>query len=316
MAVLLCTSASIAALALHSAADGSRQASITGVHTIPIALVHQYKDSNTQCTAGPPCTGTSPDPPHEWDHAAGPDGVFGTGDDCPHCSAYSAPASISMIASAYGRMGQLVRQDRIYDNGKSTPPEVTGDNVIQTHGVGMFDGTGVHPEEVQDALGWALGNSISVAEHDPSDPMTVPLLQDYIDTFRPVLWIGHDGWPTNQSVDYPSPSDRPYQGHVKVIAGYDDRGSSGTGDDLVLVYDPWPEYDRSSILPRNATLGPGGTYDPYWLPLRDLDLGDGSDVSLVPTVSIPEFSSVVLPVLGTLVAAVLIARARGRRDRA
>lgn len=311
---ILVSSSAIAALAIRGLGDDGLKASTSGVYTMPMELVYQYKNSQMVCTAGSPCIGSSPDPPHEWYHAAGDDGVFGTADDCPHCSAYSAPASIAMFATALSRGGRFTQQDAIYDNGKSVPPEITDDNVIQTHGVGMFDGTGGQPREVQGAMAWAMGTQITLTEHNSSDPLTAPLLKQYITTGRPVLWIDHGGWPVNQSVLYPSAANKDLQGHVKVIAGYDDKGSAGTGDDLCLIYDPWPEYNRNGILPNNASLGPGGTYDPYWLPLRDVKFSDSRDTHMVTSVSIPEFGTVLVPVLGVLVIAAVASKARSRRD--
>ena len=316
LVLVLASASAVAALALNDSGDDDLRATINGVVTMQLTLVYQFKDSHNICTAGPPCPGFPPDLPHAWDHAAGADGLFGTSDDCPHCSAYSAPASIALMASAYGRIGQYVQQDRIYDNGKSVPPEVTGDNDIQTHGVGMFVGTGGQPGEVQDALGWALGVALSVAQHDSSSPMTSALMDQYISTSRPVLWVDHGGWPVNQSSSHPSATDKANQGHVKVIAGYDDKNTVTTDDDMVLVYDPWPEYNKLSILPGNALPGPGGTYDPYWLPLQDVDLSDSADIYLVTSapVSIPEFGTVMAPVIGTLLVAAVVHRARVKRE--
>ncbi|HIH00626.1 TPA: hypothetical protein HA259_00835 [Thermoplasmata archaeon] len=268
------------------------------------------------CTAGPPCSGEPPELPHAWDHAAGDDGVFGTSDDCPHCSAFSAPAAVSMLSTAYGRTGQYTVQDRIYDNGKSVAPEITGDNEIQTHGVGMFDGNGGQPDEVQDGVRWAVGMTLGLGKHDSSNPLAPSELEQYIFTMRPVLWIDHGGLPVNQSPQYPPAGNRALQGHAKVIAGYDDNSTVTVDDDKVLIYDPWPEYNRDSILPVNATPGPGGTYDPYWLPLSDVDLDDGEDIFFIPTTSIPEFSSVLVPVVGILLVAVIAYRRRVREKTA
>lgn len=314
IALVFGSASALAAIVLDLSGDEDLDASINGMNIVPITLVIQHKDTHNVCVAGPPCPGVAPDIPHAWDHAAGTDGVFGTVDDCPHCSAYSAPAAISMIATAYGRTGQYLQQDRIYDNGKSVPPEVTGDNQMQTHGVGMFDGTGGQPEEVQDALRWALGVGLGVNHHDSSDPITASILEQYASTSRPVLWIDHGGWPVNLSSSYPA--NRADQGHAKVISGYDDNNTITTDDDFVLVYDPWPEYNKSAILPVNATLGPGGTYDPYWLPIRDVDLSDTADIFFVPSVSIPEFGAVIVPVVGVLLIAAIVHRTRSRRETA
>jgi hypothetical protein len=313
--VLIIGSASgLAALVLSSSLDGTVKASISGVNVMPMTLVYQYKDTHNLCTGGPPCSGVPPELPHAWDHAAGSDGVFGTADDCPHCSAFSAPAAISMVAAASGRSGQYLQQDRIYDNGKSVPPEVKGDNEMQTHGVGMYGGAGGQPDEVQDAVKWSLGNTIGLNRHGSGDSLTPEVLEQYIFTSRPVLWIDHGGWPVNQSSAYPPAANKANQGHAKVIAGYDDNNTVATEDDLVLVYDPWPEYNKRSILPVNATAGPGGTFDPYWLPLSDVDLADAADVFFVSSVSIPEFSSLLLPVFGILIVAVVVYRTRAKHN--
>lgn len=312
--LVLGSASALAALSMTSSEDAGVAATINGVSTMPITLVYQYKDTHNICTAGPPCPGEAPDVPHAWDHAAGADGVFGTSDDCPHCTAYSAPAAISMVAAAYGRTGQYVQQDRIYDNGKSVPPEVTGDNELQTHGVGLFDGAGGQPDEVQAAVRWAIGTTLGLGKHSSGDPMTASELEQYISTSRPVLWIDHGGWPVNQSTSYPSSANKALQGHAKVIAGYDDKSTVQTSDDLVLVYDPWPEYNKRSILPVNATPGPGGTYDPYWIPLNDVNLSDTADIFFVPSMSIPEFGSVLVPVVGMLVVAAIVHRTRSRRE--
>jgi hypothetical protein len=289
-------------------------AGIMGMHILPLNIQYQHKDSNFVCEAGPPCPGGHPDPAHEWNDTAGPDGIYGNSDDCPHCSAYSAPAAIAMIADSLGRSGNFMKQDPIYDNGKSVAPEITGDNIIQTHGVGMFDGTNGWPSEVQTAFEWALGVASGYEEHGPGNPMTDAHLEEHIKASRVVLWIDHGGWPANQSASYPSTANKADQGHAKVIAGYDDKNTPGHGDDWCLIYDPWPEYTDKGILPENATLGPGGTYDPYWIPLRDVNTNDTADMYLVPVVSIPEFSSVVVPICGMVLVLAVISRLRGRSD--
>jgi len=314
IALVFGSASALAAITLELTGNEGLNASITGVNIMPITLVTQHKDTHSICVAGSPCPGIAPDFPHAWDHVAGTDGIFGTSDDCPHCSAYSAPAAISMVAVAYGRTGQYAQQDRIYDNGKSVSPEITGDNEIQTHGVGMFDGTGGQPEEVQDGLKWALGVTLGVNEHSSSNPITASILEQYASTSRPVLWIDHGGWPVNMSSSYPA--NRADQGHAKVIGGYDDNNTITTDDDFVLVFDPWSEYNKSAIVPVNATLGPGGTYDPYWLPLRDVNVSDTADIFFVPSVSIPEFGTVIVPVVGMLLIAAVVHRARSRRDAA
>jgi len=118
------------------------------------------------------------------------------------------------------------------------------------------------------------------------------------------------------STAYPANEYRSDQGHAKVIGGYDDAGTADYADDLCLIYDPWPEYNDNSVLPLNATNGPGGTYDPYWLPLNDVNLSDTSDIHIVDThPDIPEFGSAVVPVLATLLFVAVLAWKRGPRRR-
>ena len=77
--------------------------------------------------------------------------------------------------------------------------------------------------------------------------------------------------------------------YSQFVAGYDDKGTLTDGDDLCLIYDPWPEYnDKGSLasIP-NATQGPGGTYDPYWLPAADVLLeAVTNDIYLAPDESV------------------------------
>jgi hypothetical protein len=148
----------------------------------------------------------------------------------------------------------------------------------------MYDGSGGERQEVQDALLYAL-EGMPYDQHDGMVPLTWMMLRDnYIRMNRPVLWLDHSGWPVHQSDNWPTNESRQHQGHAKVIAGYDDRGTSGESDDLCLIYDPWPEYNDEEdplLLPTNATKGPGDTFDPYWLPQSDV-LSDASDIFLVP----------------------------------
>ena len=63
------------------------------------------------------------------------------------------------------------------------------------------------------------------------------------------------------------------------------------------------------FLPMNATNGPGDTFDPYWLPLNDVNLSDVADVYLVdtfPDVVIGEFPTVLMPVPALVVLVVVI----------
>jgi len=268
------------------------------------ALIDQHKDTMMLCKAGVPCPPV-PSPPHVPNDVKGVDLVYGTNDDCPHCSAYCAPASIAMIATFRGVGLPFTQQDDIYDAGKKTAGEIQGNGIIETHGMGMFSGilgTG-SPWEVQDAFNWSIGLHI---QHNQGDgtALTAAQLESYIVLGHPVLWLDHGGFPENLSSQAYSSSYTAEQGHAKVIAGYYNNDTADRVDDLCLIFDPWPEYNDKGILPVNATKGPGGSFDPYWLPLNDVNLSDPLDQYLVDTwPDIPEFQDVVLPVLGTVLAA-------------
>jgi len=261
---------------------------------------------------GPP---VGPWPPHVPNDIKGIDMAYGTADDCPHCSAFCAPASIAMIATFRGVGVPFNQQDDIYDAGKKSGGEIQGNGAIETHGQGMFDGMfGGTPWEVQDAFNWSIGVHI---QHNQSDAtaLTALQLQSYITLGHPVLWLDHGGFPVNISNNAYSTSYRNEQGHAKVITGYDDNDTADFVDDVCLIYDPWPEYNDLSILPVNATKGPGNTFDPYWLPLNDVNLSDVTDKYLVDTYpDIPEFQDIIIPVIGTLAIAMMISVLRRRKS--
>lgn len=313
--VILLVSSGIAFALLNYLPGNRRESSpakMEATLTLPLVLNCQHKDSNMLCTAVPACN--PPNAPHPWNDSSGPDFTYGTVDDCPHCSCYCAPACISMIAVYRGRVGNFIVQDNIYDCGKSTLGETFKNGQIETHGVGMFDGTGGWPTEVQTAFQWSLG--CAYIEHNSTNPLTIFLLAQYIAQGYPVLWLDRDGWPTNQSASYPSLTYKADMGHAKVIAGWDDSGTLvDTSDDKCLIFDPWPEYNDTGILPINATQGPGGTFDPYWLPLDDV-LNDTSDIFLRDTFApIPEFHDLLLPIVGFVAIALVLIRRRGKSSR-
>jgi hypothetical protein len=306
--VILLVSSGIAFALLNYLPGNRRESSPINMETTltwPLVLNCQHKDSVMQCIPdGAFCI--PPNGAHASNDAKGVDGIYGTADDCPHCSCYCVPACISMIAVYRGGAGNFIVQDQIYDNGKSTGGENLGDGLLQTHGIGMFDGTGGWPKEVQTSFQWALG-MVGYIEHNSTNHLTVPVLAQYIAFGYPVLWLDRDGWPANQSPFYPSASNRVDMGHAKVIAGWDDNGTLvDTSDDKCLIFDPWPEYNDMGILPMNATNGPGGTFDPYWLPLNDV-LNDTNDIFLRDTYApIPEFQSVLVPIVGLAMIAVVV----------
>jgi hypothetical protein len=256
----------------------------SGPTIISMELVYQHKDTNIPCNScidNPPLT---PDAHPEF-HVTGTDSIYGNNNDCPHCSTYCAPASIAMIAKAYGLEGAKIEQDMIYDEGKQTYGEVFL-GIIESHNVGMFHGANATDPEVQQALDYAI-DPMTYDEYNAGKPMTVTILETCLKNSRLVLWLDHNGWPDNLSeLIELSPAIKQDQGHAKVIAGYDNEGTSDTSDDRCLIYDPWPEYNDEKFLPNYASKGPDDTYDPYWLPVSSI-IGDTDDVFLVPTDSIP-----------------------------
>jgi hypothetical protein len=192
-----------------------------------------------------------------------------------------------MIAEAYGITGNYVKQDYIYDAGKSTAPDTAEDGKLDTCGVGMYHGAGGHDPEVQSALIWAL-TGFPHDEHDGAFMQADPALLENAITRerRPVLWLDHGGWPDDQYDEFPQ--DRSNQGHAKVIGGYDDEGTEDYVDDRCLIFDPWPQYNEESFCPQGADRGPNDTYDPYWLSCSSVISGDTNDRFLIPVDPLPE----------------------------
>lgn len=282
---------------------------LMGVTILNVPLIYQHKDTNMPCIR----CGASNSVPHSWNHSSGLDGVYGTIDDCPHCSSYCAPASIAMIAKYHNFSGNRIQQDDIYDNGKQSDGETKGDGILQSHGVGMYDGTGNRPTEVQSSFQWAIGNFFQYGAG--TIPLTGDVVINSINNGHPILWLDHNGWPGNISTYLPGWENMSYdQGHAKVIIGYDDNNTpTNYSDDKYLINDPWPEYNDKGILPINASLGPGGSYDPYWIP-ASLVLNDQSnDVELIDNIIIPEFSNSILTfalTIGIFILAIFIKRRR------
>jgi hypothetical protein len=252
---------------------------------LDVELLYQHKDSSIQCSLAPPLT---PYPfSHPYNHVAGDNLIYNDTDDCPHCSTYCVPASVAMIAKAYGMTGNNILQDHIYDECKSSGGEIKGNAQIETHGLGMHDGSGGNPAEAQDALTWALGG-MTHEEYDGVNLDWTQLRDIIVQGNRLVLRIDHGGWPSSMSEAFPQGDNRYYQGHATVIAGYDDKNTENHADDLCLIYDPWPYYNDKSSLPPNALKGPGDTCDPYWLPLGNVLSDDANDRFLIPLDPLPE----------------------------
>jgi hypothetical protein len=60
-----------------------------------------------------------------------------------------------MMAQAYGKTGQFIQQDWIYENGTESILG-TVDGTIETHGRGMFDQSNSSTDETQPGLTWAM----------------------------------------------------------------------------------------------------------------------------------------------------------------
>jgi hypothetical protein len=287
--------------AVSTASDPGRGNSPSGTKALAgIPLVYQHKDTNMNCAAG--CGAVA----HGQTDVEGPDGFYGTADDCPHCSVYCAPASISMISQYRGRVGNVIQQDWIYDQGKNIASgEIPNDGILQTHGVGMKD-TGW--TEVQTAFTLSVGAAILVHSTAGANAIAGAQVIAYIDSGHPILWDDHNGWPANQSAAFPPVSVRTDMGHTKVVAGYDDSGTPGnTADDWYLIYDPWPEYNDNGTKYVGSKKGPGDTFDPYWIPSGFVL--DPNDIHMADTYpNIPEFTALmVLPAAGLLAVVVVAA---------
>ncbi len=232
------------------------------VTTLPLPQLWQHKDNDSfpcividppWCPSGPPhAPSCAPVPP--W------------GDGCPHCAANSALASIMAIREYRGHPGCPCSQDCLYDRNKTTDGEIPLDSVLQTHGVGLRDAELI--AAFRDALTelHTFQNDLAV----PAPRLTAWVLRQLITMGTPVLWIDRDGFPVAymNPTAYENMRDRG-EGHVKVIAGYDDRGSyCDVADDRVLIIDPWPAA--------------GSPYpdSPYWVEASDVVTGDESDLFL------------------------------------
>lgn len=305
----------------------------SSVIALSVVLKHQYSDNvfpeKMQCLA---CQISMP-----WhycaevlwddvkygghgDGAPGDDlyGARGEYDDCPHCSVYSGPACIQMLTDYYG--GGFTPQDMIYEISElcMNPANM----LIEDHGAGMTDGLegsfGSTPAEIQYALHIFVEPYASpFFQHNQWDTsaMTASQLKSYMFSSFPVLWDDHNGWPVNMSTTFGMPCrDIDAQGHYKVIGGYDDRGTPGDySDDYALIYDPWPEYVDHGLLPVGAVRY-WGACDPYWFPVT-MVLEDSEDLFFVESTAIPEFSHLLIPIVGMTVIALASVRTRtARRD--
>jgi len=227
------------------------------ITTVPMPQEWQHKDSECcVCIVNDPPWCPTGNYPHEVFCA--PIAPWGCG--CPHCGAYSAPASILMVHRYRGHVDCPQRQDCVYERNMDLP----GNFIIESHGIGMKD------DEIFRAFLDAMGeiHCFSNGLASPGvEPITPWVLRQLICMGTPVLWIDRDGLPGAfmNPATYVAMVARGC-GHVKVLAGYDDLETyCNTVDDMVQVYDPWPSpgdcpYPKS----------------PYWVPANQvLYAGEG-----------------------------------------
>jgi hypothetical protein len=198
--------------------------------TVAITQVWQHKDTSMPCALGN-LPGLPATRAHSWDCA--------NLNACPYCEAYCAPAAAAMIGLFQGQTSPYVDIDNIYDNAK-VQGEIMSNGILETRGVGMYAGIGTTPPEVQNAFTYSAGvTPYQLGPLGSPNPLMIyDIVRWYIDHNQPILWVDIGNWPLDQEVlleelEYDS-------GHCKVIAGYDDLDTAGWADDLLLIYDPWP----------------------------------------------------------------------------
>ncbi len=213
-------------------------------NTLAVTQIWQHKDTNMPCVPGGSAV------PHAWNHAP----------LCVHCGTYCAPAACAMYGAFMGKVPPFINQDNIYDNAKLLGGEILNNNMLETHGLGMYPGLGMKPPEIQTAFNYAVG--IAPFQFGPNGTAN-PLLtcSDVIwciVTGIPILWIDMGSWPQDQTN---VPEELYYDsGHCKIIAGYDDNDTADCNDDFYLIYDPWPNSGSPYWLPQNQVIDPVDVY--------------------------------------------------------
>jgi len=204
---------------ISAAADSA----LAAQKTLPVTQVWQHKDTSMWCNV---CGAGAIHPVHS--------------PGCNHCDMYCGPASVAMYAVYSGRGGNFIQQDNIYDNGKSSQGEITGNGILETHGVGMYAGVATKPPEIQNAFAWAVGTTpFQFGPQGTSNPLlTCDMIEFYINHNQIFIWVDVAGWPSDMTV----PGELYYDsGHCKIIAGYDDMDTpDDCTDDSFYIYDPWP----------------------------------------------------------------------------
>ncbi len=205
--------------------------------TLAVTQVWQHKDTNMFCNV---CGAGVTHPVHS--------------PGCNHCDMYCGPASVAMYAIFSGRTGSFIQQDDIYDNGKSSQGEITGNGILETHGVGMYAGLGSKPPEIQNAFTYGVGCApYQYGPQGTSNPMlTCSMIEFYIDNNQIFLWVDVAGWPSDMTV----PGELYYDsGHCKIIAGYDDKDTpEDCTDDSFYIFDPWPTSGSPNWVPQSSVL--------------------------------------------------------------
>ncbi|MDD4856670.1 MAG: C39 family peptidase [Candidatus Krumholzibacteria bacterium] len=220
--------------------------SVGTTSTLAVPQIWQHKDTNMPCIPGG----------YANIHASNAVHVL----NCPHCKMYCAPAACAMVAAYAGKVAPFTNQDDIYDVGKTSLGEISGDGVLQTHGVGMFVGIGGQPAEIQGAFTYSVG--VQPYQHGPvadGFPMiTAAAIISYIDHNEPVLWVDVANWPAD--MDSIPPGLYYESGHCKVIAGYSDADTVDPADDTFLIFDPWPTSGSSYWQAQIQVIDPTDVY--------------------------------------------------------
>ena len=219
-----------------------------GQRTHAITQVWQHKDTGMLCAPAGDAT------VHAWNHAT----------VCIHCGTYCAPAACAMYAIFWGSVPPQTNQDDIYDNAKLSGGEVIGNGILDTHGLGMYAGTGGHQPEVQTAFAYAVG--VWPFQWGPQGTalplLTHPIVVVLIDYGKPILWIDMANWPSDQET---LPEEILYDsGHCKSIAGYDDMDTADFNDDQYLIYDPWPNSGSPYWQTQITVIDPNDIYLAVW----------------------------------------------------
>jgi hypothetical protein len=184
-----------------------------------------------------------------------------------------------MFALYVGNTAPNTQQDKIYDNSKVMQGEITGNDTLETHGVGMYCGLGGTLPEVQNAFTYGVGVvPFQFGPQGSGFPMLgAALAEDYIDCNLIILWCDVGTWPEDMT-DIPEEL-RYESGHCKIIAGYDDKDTpENLNDDDFYIFDPWPTSGSPYWVKANNVIDPADIYLVTVDPQSDTELGSWGEV--------------------------------------